>query len=142
MAAFSDDLRARVLDAVLTEQMSYGDAAERFRVSKAWVTKIVCRFRQTGEAGAYSTAAGPAPRLDEAARAQMRQWLDAEPDLLQREVAERFTAKGISVQRSTVGRALKDMGWTRKKSRSSRPSSSAPTSSSNARRGKTKSPRR
>ncbi len=39
------DLRARVLDAVLTEQMPYCDTAERFRVSKAWVTKIVCRFR-------------------------------------------------------------------------------------------------
>lgn len=132
MGAYSENLRARVLDAVLNEKMSQRDAAERFRVGKTWVGKIVTRFRATGDAGAYLPIGGPGPSLDEAARAQLQAWLRAQPDLTQQQLADRLAARGTPVDRSTVGRTLRAMGWTRKKSRSSPPSSSARASSRSA----------
>ena len=61
MAAFSEDLRARVVDAVENEKMSVRDAADRFKVGKSWVSKILVRFRQTGDAGAFLPIGVPLP---------------------------------------------------------------------------------
>ena len=125
MAAYSDDLRARVIEAVEEEGCSLREAAERFNVGKTWVGKIVQRLRETGHAGAYLTTAGPGPALDEAARAQLAVWLREDPDLTQQQLADRLAVKGPRVDRSTISRTLRDMGWTRKKRASSPPSSSA-----------------
>jgi transposase len=125
MAAYSDDLRARVIEAVEEEGCSLREAAERFKVGKTWVGKIVQRLRETGHAGAYLTNAGPGPSLDEAARAQLATWLREDPDLTQQQLADRLAVKGPRVDRSTVGRTLREMGWTRKKRASSPLSSSA-----------------
>ena len=142
MAAFSEDLRARVVDAVENEKMSVRDAADRFKVGKSWVSKIVLRFRQTGDAGAFLPIGGPAPSLTERERDWLAEWLRAQPDLTQQQLADKLASQGVRVDRSTVGRALRDMGWTRKKRVSSRPSSSAPTSSSSARSGSKRPSRR
>jgi len=116
MAAFSEDLRARVVDAVENEKMSVRDAADRFKVGKSWVSKILVRFRQTGDAGAFLPIGGPAPKLDERERGWLQEWLRAQPDLTQQQRADRLAAKGVEVDRSTVGRVLRELGWTRKKS--------------------------
>lgn len=139
MAAYSDDLRTRVLEAVLNEKMSHREAAERFRVGKSWVGKIVLRFRQTGDAAAYLPIGGPGPALGEAEREQMAQWLREQPDQTQQQLADRFEEQGRVVDRSTVGRTLRAMGWTRKKSRWWPPSSSATRSSPNAPNGSSRS---
>lgn len=128
MAAYSDDLRSRVIEAVEEERLTFREAAERFKVGKSWVFKIIHRFRETGDAGAYLPIGEHAPALDDAAREQLRNWLREQPDLTQQELADRFAAQGISVDRSTVGRTLREMGWTRKKSPSSPASSSGKTS--------------
>ncbi len=125
MAAYSDDLRARVIEAVEEEGCSLREAAERFNVGKTWVGKIVQRLRETGHAGAYLTTAGPGPSLDEAARTQLAAWLREDPDLTQQQLADRLAVEGPRVDRSTISRTLRDMGWTRKKRASSPPSSSA-----------------
>ena len=128
MAAYSDDLRSRVIEAVENERLSFREAAEQFKVSTTWVHKVVHRFRETGDAGAYLPIGEHTPSLDEAAREQLLAWLREQPDLTQQQLADRFAAMGIPVDRSTVGRTLREMGWTRKKSRSSPASSSAKTS--------------
>ena len=142
MGAFSDDLRARVIDAVENEKASLREVAARFKVGKTWVGKIVQRFRATGDAGAYLPIGEHAPSLDEAARAQLQAWLREQPDLTQQQLADRFATQGTRVDRSTVGRTLRDMGWTRKKKSWSRPSSSAKRSSTSDGRGARPSSRR
>jgi len=128
MRAYSDDLRSRVIEAVENERLTFRDAAEQFKVSVAWVHKVVHRFRDTGDAGAYLPIGEHTPSLNEAAREQLLAWLREQPDLTQQELADRFGKQGIPVDRSTVGRTLRELGWTRKKSRSSPASSSARTS--------------
>ena len=128
MAAYSNDLRSRVVEAVENEGLSFRDAAEQFKVSSTWVHKIVQRFRETGDAGAYSPIGEHTPSLDEAAREQLLAWLREQSDLTQQALADRFGERGISVDRSTVGRTLREMGWTRKKSPSSPASNSGKTS--------------
>lgn len=115
MTAFSEDLRARVVDAVENEKMSVRDAAKRFMVGKSWVSKIVVRRRQTGDAGAFLPIGGPAPKLGEREQGWLQAWLREQPDLTQAQLVERLAAKEVEVDRSTVGRVLRAMGWTRKK---------------------------
>jgi transposase len=142
MAALSDDLRARVIDAVENEKASFREVAERFKVGKTWVGKIVQRFRTTGDASAYLPIGGPGPSLDEAARAQLQAWLREQPDLTHQQLADRLADQGTRVDRSTVGRTLREMGWTRKKKSWSLPNSSARRSSKSAGRGARTSSRR
>lgn len=142
MAAYSEDLRARVIDAVENEKASFREVAERFKVGKSWVGKIVQRFRTTGDAGAFLPIGGPGPSLGEAERALLVEWLREQSDLTQQQLADRLAARGTHVDRSTVGRTLREMGWTRKKKSWSRPNSSARRSSRSVRRGaRTSSPR-
>jgi transposase len=117
-----------VIEAVENERLSFREAAEQFKVSTTWVHKIVHRFRETGDAGAYLPIGAHTPALDESAREKLQAWLREQPDLTQQELADRFGAQGISVERTTVGRTLRELGWTRKKSRSSPASSSEKTS--------------
>jgi len=135
MAAYSNDLRARVIEAIEKDGYSLRQAAERFKVGKTWVGKILQRLHETGDAGAYLPIGGPGPSLDEAARAQLETWLREQPDLTQQQLADRLADSGTRVDRSTVGRTLRQMGWTRKKSLSPPPSSSGKRSKSSDENG-------
>jgi transposase len=115
MAAYSMDLRTRVLqdwDAGLKAD----DVAAKYRVSRAWVHRLVQRRRETGEVG---------PRRQTRFRAQalagqddrLRALVDAQPD---RTLAELRVALPTSASLATIWRALDRLQLTVKKNRTRR----------------------
>jgi transposase len=131
MAAFSLDLRQRVLDAALRGDATEQAVADRFRVSRSFVQKIKRRWRLHRTAGsiAPSTARrGPKPSLSDDDQAALVAWADGS-DATGAELAERLAAeRGVRVGAGTVNRALRAAGLTPKKRRSERPSATGPTS--------------
>jgi transposase len=129
MAAFSLDLRRRVLDAALVGDATERAVADRFRVSRSFVQKLKRLHRAVGSVAPSTARRGPRPLLTDADRAALAAWVEAEPDAPCDRLAARLAAeRGRAASRITVSRALAAMGLTLKKRRSGRPSASGPTS--------------
>lgn len=123
MATISVDLRVRIFEARQAGEAT-AEVAERFVVSPAFVRRLMQRHRQTGSLAPSAAPRGPRPRL--AARAdELRRLAAAHPDFTPAEFRDRL---GLPVAAVTVWRMLRRLGLTFKKSPSTPPSGTAPTS--------------
>ena len=124
-AAYSLDLRTRVLAAVDAKDGTRAAIAARFSVSTAWVRRLVQRRQETGGIAPKPHAGGPAPALTADHRDRLRALVAEQPDATLAELRDRLAAPvGIM----TVARALKALRLPLKKSPSGRPSRTGPTS--------------
>ena len=121
MTPYSTDLRSRVLadsDGGMTTRV----VARKYAVSESWVRRIKQVRRETGRtapaAHAGGRVAGWVAHAD-AIRAAVRQ----APDATLQEYRTRFA---LPLSRSALARALVALGYSRKKSRSGRPSRIGP----------------
>jgi transposase len=117
MDAYSEDLRRKIVQAVEQQRMNKSEAARAFGVSLSSVKRYTKAVRE-GRSLSPGKAPGKRPRLDEKARR-----------LLEADVKERPFAKladrreylqkvaGVSASESTLSRALRKMGFGRKKGR-------------------------
>lgn len=115
------------------------DVAEALGASPAGVRRVWQHYREDGRLGPRPQGGGPAPAMARVARDRVLLDLVAErPDAFAGELAARLAEEtGVRVCRQTVGRWLRELGVTRKKSRSAPASSNGPTSASSGRRGST-----
>jgi transposase len=110
MAAYSMDLRTRVLDD-WDAGLKADEVAAKYRVSRAWVHRLVQRRRETGEIG-------PRPQTRFRAQAlagqedRLRRLVDAQPD---RTLAELRAALPTTASLSSIWRALDRLAITVKK---------------------------
>lgn len=116
-APLSSDLRQRILAALEAGEGSQRQVAERFRVGRATVERLVRRVGQTESLLPKPHGGGRRPAITEADRERILGWLRAEPDLTQEEMAKRFEALGRPVNQQTVSCGLRRLGITRKKRR-------------------------
>jgi transposase len=131
MAAISMDLRVRIFDARQAGETT-AEVADRFAVSPAFVRRLLQRHRETGSLAPSVARRGPTPRLaDQADR--LRQLNAEHPDLTPAEVRDRLR---VPVAPLTVWRMLRRLGLTFKKSPSTPPSRTAPTSERPGRAGR------
>jgi transposase len=117
MDAYSEDLRRKIVQALQQQRMSKSEAARLFGVSLSSV-KRYAKAVSEGRSLSPGKAPGKEPLLDEKAKR-----------LLEADVQERPFAKlkdrreylqkvaGISASESTLSRALRKMGFGRKKGR-------------------------
>jgi transposase len=125
---YSQDLRDRVLAAydrgVPTQQI-----AEMFQVSKAWARRIKQRRRETGETAARRMGGPGVIKVD---RARLSELVRKDPDATLMELRDRL---GVGCAISTICVALRKIGFTFKKRRSTPRSRIGRTSSNAARSG-------
>ena len=119
MAAYSMDLRERVVAACDARDGTREQIAARFSVSVSWIRDLLKRRRDTGSIAPRARGGGRAPAFDGAAAARLREAVRADDDATLEELAE---AAGVACCPSAVHRALVRLGITRKKSRGGRPS--------------------
>jgi transposase len=119
MAAYSIDLRQKILQAYERRLGSQRALAHLFGVSLAFVEKVLRQHRTTGTIAPKPHAGGPRPRLDETTHGRLRQWGHDEPDVSLHELWARLAAEtGVRVSGPTMCRVLQRLGLPRKKSRS------------------------
>ena len=90
--ALSDDLRIRVVDAVVIDGMSRNAAAKRFGVSIASAIRWVLRFNSTGEVSPAPTGGDQRSGRIEAHRDYLLGLIRREPDTTLWEIRERLIA--------------------------------------------------
>jgi transposase len=117
MKAYSVDLRERVV-AALDRGMSRSEVITLFQVSLASLKRWLAARRATGDLRPQPPTGGRhrtiASAHDEALRAQVA----AFPDATLAEHAARWNgAQGTTLGQATLGRAVRRLGLTRKKSR-------------------------
>jgi len=115
MDAYSEDLRRKIVEAVERRAMKKSEAARLFGVSLSSVKRYVRKFRQ-GSSLSPGKAPGKRPKIDECARRLLEADLKERSFAKLRQRCEYLRAlAGLRVSRSTLCRALKRIGFTRKK---------------------------
>jgi transposase len=130
MAAYSIDLRQKILQACERRLGSQRALADLFGVSLSFVEKLLRRHRTTGDIAPKPHAGGQRPSLDVAAAALVRQLVHDNADITLEELCARVAGeRGVRVSVATMCRVLQRLGLPRKKSRST-PASATPRASS------------
>ncbi len=128
-APYSQDLRDRVLRAY-DRGMKTKQIAETFAVSRSWARRVKQRRREHGETMPRKMG-GPGPiKIDKTVLAEL---VAEHPDATLKELRDRL---GVGCSESAVCTALKKMGVTFKKRRSTLPSRIDPMSQSAEKTGK------
>lgn len=114
--ALSIDLRERILAAVDAGEESYPLIAERFSVSVTTVERLV-RRRKQGKGLEPDKRSGRPPKLRDQHLAWIEEELKANPYITSYELAARFKKRfrKLLVHRSTILRAMHDLGFSFKK---------------------------
>jgi transposase len=126
-AAYSQDLRDRVIDAVVKEGMSRRAAAQRFGVSESSAIKWLQRYERTGARKPVGTG-GHRPSALKPHQVFIAAALKEKPDLTLAGLGARlFAERGVKADTSMLSRFLRRVGLTHKKRRSWRASRSVRT---------------
>jgi transposase len=121
MAAYSSDLRQKLVSASERWLGSQRALADVFGVSRSFVEKVRRRYRATGELGPKPPGGGPQPHVDTAAQAFIRQVERDYPDATPAELCARLAdTRGVRVRLATMGRVVQRLALPRKKNRSMR----------------------
>lgn len=138
MAAYSLDLRERIVEAVEHQIGSKRKIAEWFGVHESFIYKLLRQKRDRGDIAPLPHGGGARAKLSEAQLRQLPDLVAATPDATLDELREQMEKKArVEVSRSTICRGLQVLGLSRKKSPRARPKptpKSAPRSKSTKRR--------
>ena len=117
MDAYSEDLRQKIVEALEPRRMNKSEAARAFGVSLSSVKRYAKAVRE-GRSLSPGKAPGKRPKLDEKARRLLEANVEERPFAKlsdRQEYLERVA--GVRVSESTLSRALRQMGFGRKKGR-------------------------
>jgi len=117
MDAYSEDLRQKIVQALTERRMNKSEAARAFGVSLSSVKRYAKALRE-GRSLSPGKAPGKRPKLDEKARRLLEVDVEERPFVKlsdRREYLKKVA--GVSVSESTLSRAIRKMGFGRKKGR-------------------------
>lgn len=124
----SHDLRVRCLQAYL-DGATYEEVSKRFDVSVSALRELKALYDETGSVEPRPHGGGAPRRLSPEDMDALKRWVTAHSDWSAREFQARLEKeRNVAVSESTILRAIRKLGWTRKKSPSTRPSSEHPPS--------------
>ncbi len=126
--ALSLDLRQRTLAAVQEEGLTHREAAERFRVSAASISRWRALAAKGGEPVAGPLGGDRRSQVVEAAAETILQVFHARRDMTLLELRAELAERDLHFGYGTLWRFFDRRGYTRKKRLRTRPSSSARTS--------------
>ena len=138
MAAYSLDLRERIVEAVERQVGSKRKIADLFGVHESFIYKLLRQKRERGDVAPLPHGGGASAKLSEEHLLQLPDLVAATPDATLDELREQMEKKArVEVSISTIWRGLQALGLSRKKSLSSPPKPTPkrePRSRSNKRR--------
>jgi transposase len=118
-----EKIRAAVVRAVEHRGMTYAETAEMLGIGEASVSRILRRHRETGSVAPKPKAGGHVSPIQGDIAEQLEALVRATPDLTTQEMLEALVERtGVATSLSAIKRALRRLGFSRKKRRSSRPS--------------------
>lgn len=117
MSPLSVDLRSRIIQAWQKEKLGVPELASRFAVGTATVKRLIRRFRETGSVEPRPHGGGQRPKIPAEKLPRVQQLLEGNPDWSIEELTSAYNRQErVKVSRSTMDRAVRRLGFTRKKS--------------------------
>lgn len=139
MEALSLDLRRRIVARYKQGDLTYAEVAALFDVGEASVSRLMRRARERDDLERAPGAGGFPPRITDDQLQLLVQLVAEKPDRTLPELCDAWMDRyGGDLTRSSLGRALRRAGVTRKKSPSDPPSRIASTSKKNVARSSKK----
>lgn len=115
-AAYSVDLRQRIVDAYEAKEGSQRQVAKRFKVSLSFVRDLMRHYREQKTVQPKPHGGGAVAKISVNEQALIAQWVKQQPDLLLWELCERLENEcSIKVGISTMWRTLEQMNLSVKK---------------------------
>jgi len=116
MAAYSIDLRQKILSAWQNQEGSQREIAKRFKVSLSFVRDFLRRYRETGEITAKPQGGDRRSKLKAKEQEILQTIVSQQSDMYLREIqAEMQERTGIEVSVTSLCRTLKRLKLKRKK---------------------------
>ena len=116
MAAYSLDLRERIVEAVERQVGSKRESAQLFGVHESFLYKLLRQQRERGDLAPLPHGGGAQAKLTAEHWQQVARWIEATPDATLAELQEQVQRKlRVRVGVSTVWRGVERLGVTRKK---------------------------
>jgi len=120
------DLRRKFLSAYDVGEETLEELAERFLVSVGWAKKISAQRNRTGQAERVPYRPGRKPHAGPEAQQQVREWIEAKPDLTLAEIQAKLRSEAsVTLSIPQIWYLLRKMGLRLKKSHST-PASGTP----------------
>ena len=104
MQSYSQDLRDRVLWALERGERP-AHIARRLEISRAWVYQVRDRVRETGQRSSFPIGGHRRSRVAEL-EAELRAWIEAEPDLALAQICQRLAERGVSIKAGALWHQL------------------------------------
>jgi transposase len=116
MAAYSIDLRKRIVDAVEQGDKSKREIAKLFGVNESFVYKLLRQKQQRGDIAPLPHGGGAVAKLNDDQLKILSDLVAESPDLILEKLRERLKKKArVEVSIPTIWRALDALGISRKK---------------------------
>lgn len=116
MAAYSVDLRQKIIDLYYEGETSQRELARIFNVSKSFIQKLLKQYRETGIVGAKERTEQTPRKLADEELEILTEIVEEKNDRTLQEIADQLKRRiGKVVSISTIYRMLKSLGVTRKK---------------------------
>jgi transposase len=114
--SYGDDLRRKLLQAHDRGEGSLEQLAERFSVSAPWAWKISAQRKRSGQMERVEQRRGTVRKVTAAVQQQLRQWVQAQPDLTLAELQQKLEkAQHLHVSIGRLWQVLRLMGLRLKK---------------------------
>ena len=115
-AAYSLDLRQKILSAWQNKEGSQRDLAKRFKVSLSFIRDFLRRYRETGEVAAKPQGGDRRSKIKDKEQELLQKMVTEQSDIYLREIQSALQQRtGIDVSGSSLCRTLKRLKLGRKK---------------------------
>ena len=119
MRPYSIDFRQKIIDVRKQENLSIRKLAERFKVSKSFVQKLLKRAEQSGNINPLPQGGSPPKKLNSEQLVTLIEILVKHNDATLEELTELLEEKtGVKVSRATMGRIIQQLNYSFKKKHS------------------------
>jgi len=116
MAAYSLDLRQKILNAWQNKENTQRDLAKRFKVSLSFVRDLLRRYRETNEIAAKPQGGDRRSKIKGKSEELVKTIVKEQNDIYLREIKETLEeTQGMKVSVSSLSRTLKRLNLRRKK---------------------------
>ena len=116
MQPYSIDFRKKILEVYQEEKISIRNLAQRFRVAKSFIQKLLKQYKETGDIKPKPQGGNSPPKVQGAYLVTLTEIIENNNDATLEELCELLEEQtGIEVSRATMGRISQKLNYTLKK---------------------------
>ncbi len=122
MQPYSIDFRQKIIEVYEQEKISIRNLAQRFRVAKSFVQKLLKQYQKTGDIKPKPQGGNSPPKVQGADLVTLTEIIENNNDATLEELCELLKEQtAIEVSRATMGRISQKLNYTFKKKLSMQP---------------------